>query len=247
MGNLEPSIDVSLYKLTPEQIGFKRSGYSGDVPPLSLEQLQKEFDTFEKIDRTNHHHEEALLELFPKYLLDTCNKIDWELFMSMSRYDKGRNLFVVGCFDNQPLELKLISYKWRKLDGIKWKTRAGTHPNGTPFIRIFSDGGTVYVIEGHRDMLSAILLGLDFVMVPYSGFRLKDPTAMQKEVASRDVVFIVEDEKAYKCMVHTAEALKETARSIRLISLSENKEKVDLSSLTFLKNSIREVADELQD
>jgi hypothetical protein len=245
MGKLEPSIDVSLYRLTPEQIASRGSRYSGDVPPISLGQLQKEFDAFEKIDRTNHHHKEALLELFPKYLLDTCNKIDWELFMSMSRYDKSRNLFVAGCFDNQPLELRLISYKWRRLDGIKWKTRAGTSPNSTFFIRIFTNSEMVYVIEGHRDMLSAILLGLDFVMVPYAGFRLNDPSVLQQEIKNREVVFVVEDESAFKCMSRIAKSIEGYASSITMMSFAKGK-RIDLSDYVKIKSSIKEVLDGLK-
>jgi hypothetical protein len=101
------------------------------------------------------------------------------------------------------------------------------------------------VIEGHRDMLSAILLGLDVIMLPYAGFRLKEPTAMQKEVASRDVVFIVEDEAAFKCMHRVAKSIQPYASAITMMSFAKGR-KVDLSDCVRTKNSIREVIDGLK-
>jgi len=166
--------------------------------------------------------------------------------LAMSKYDNRNQTFVAGCFDNQPFDFKLISYKPRVKDGVKWKTRAGTSPNGTPFVRIFTDEGTVYVLEGHRDALTAVLLGLDFIMIPYAGFRVKEPSVLQDEVSDRDLVFIVEDKAAYECMVKVAEYLKVTAKSICLIELRDTEEKVDLSDYVENFNTIQEVIDGLR-
>ncbi len=164
----------------------------------------------------------------------------------MSRFDRRSNSFVVGCFENQPFDFVLLSYKWRYKDGIKWKTRAGTSPNSTPLVRIYTDNEPIYIIEGHRDSLTAVLLGLDFIMIPYAGFKLREPGNLQKEVDGRDVIFLVEDGAAYKCMYEVAEQLKETANRIQLIELSDSDRKMDLSDFAQQYNHIQEVKDVLQ-
>jgi len=240
----KPNINPTLYKLDPEQMrGVERST---PVNPILLPQLTKEFNRFEHINKTDNPHIEILRDLFPKYLTSSCHETDWQLFTSMSRYDRRHKTFVVGCFKNEVFDFTLISYKWRYKDNVKWKTRAGTSPNSTLLIRIFTDNEPIYVIEGHRDSLTSILLGLDFIMIPYAGFKLKNPTELQHEVTNRHLVFIVEDEPAYKCMVKVAEHVKETADSIQFIELSDTDEKVDLSDYVQQFNNIQEVIDGLR-
>jgi len=244
MGSPKPNINPSLYKLDAGQM--KDGERIKTSVPLPRERLYFEFNSFERIDKKDSRHYGALLELFPHYLIESCDDADWHLFEAMSRYDNKNKTFVVGCFDNESLDFKLVSYKWRRKDGIKWKTRAGTSPNSTPLVRIFTDDGTVYVIEGHRDSLTAVLLGLDFIMIPFAGFRLKEPSAIQNEVRDRELVFLVEDEAAYKCMIKVAEYLKETASGIRLIELSDTDKKTDLSDYVQQFNNIQEVKDGLR-
>ena len=222
----QPNIDPSLYRLDSKQT--KGSIYS--TTPLDPAQLEREFNGFEPIRKEDPVHHKILLELFPKYLIESCDDADRQLFEAMSRFDRKNNTFVVGCYDNQSLNFKLISYKWRYKSGIKWKTRAGTSPNGTPFVRIYTDDEPIYVIEGHRDALTAVLLGLDFIMIPFAGFKLNETLILRNEAHNRDLVFLVEDEAAYKCMKAVATHLTKDARSIKLIALSDRaKEKVDLS------------------
>ena len=243
MSSPKLNINTSLFKLDAEQMVGK--GYSGSSSPISIEKVTKEFNKLERINLSDDSHRRAIDELFPSSLLHARNDADWKLFSSMSRYDRCNRSFVAGCFNNEILELKLISYKWRRKDGIKWKTRAGTSPNGTPFIRIFTDDSSIYVIEGHRDCLTAILLGLNFVMIPYAGFRLKDADALKKEVSGRKVVFIVEDIAAFNCMSRIASAIEATASEIIMIQLKTG-EKCDLSDYVFIKNNIKEVLDGLK-
>jgi hypothetical protein len=152
---------------------------------------------------------------------------------------------VAGIFNNDgdDLRFELISYKRRRMGKIKWMTRKGTHPNNMPFVRIYRDDTPIYVVEGHHDMLTAILLGLDFVMLPTAGFR--DANIIKNALLDANVVFIVEDERAYHCMFGLALKIEDIARRITLVELS-NKQKYDLSDFVMSKNSIEEVIDELK-
>ncbi len=242
----KPNIDLSLYKIDVRDIGLCTSFLMSSKENISLFQIRKEFDNFHHIDIVNPRHDKEIKTMFPKYLLEQANSNDMELFLSMSRFDSKNNTFVVGCFDNKPINFQLISYKYKMLGGVKWRTRGGTSPNGTALVRIYSDQEPVFVLEGHKDSLTAILLGLDFIMLPYAGYRNPEPIDLQKEVLGRDVVFLVEDEPAYKCMTRLSKPFAETADSLVLKQLGEAGMKVDLSDYVQRFNSIKEVANGLR-
>ena len=238
MLKVKPNIDVSKHKIDDKDTyGYASISDDNDIP---LEQVAKEFNTsFVPIDINNPSHKEELFNMSPLWLYKTANEDDLEHFHSMCRYDSKNKTAVVGCFRNNPLKPdELISHKKRRFYGKKWMTRKGTHPNGVPFTRISSDDGTVFVVEGHHDMLTAVLLGLDFIMIPTSGF--KNATLIKNEVAGRDVVFIVEDRSAFLCMSKLALAIEEVASSVVLKQLGQGK-KFDLSDYVMTKNSIEEV------
>jgi len=242
MSKLTPNIDISLFKLD----GFDTATYSSSSEEdICLKQLQKEFDTFEHIDYSKQRHKKELLAMFPEWLIENANPIDRELFQFMSRYDKKHNTFVAGIFNNSgdDLRFELISSKRRRVGKIKWMTRKGTHPNNMPFVRIYRDDTPIYVVEGHHDMLTAILLGLDFVMLPTAGFR--DADIIKNALLDANVVFIVEDERAYHCMFGLALKIEDIARRITLVELSDE-QKYDLSDFVMSKNSIEEVIYELK-
>ena len=242
MSKLTPNIDVSLFKIDGVDVASYRSSSEEDV---CREQLEKEFDAFERIDYSDPSHQKELLAMFPKWLIENANPIDMELFQFMSRYDRRHDTFVAGIFNNDgdDLRFELISYKRRRVGKIKWMTRKGTHPNNMPFVRIYRDDTPIYVVEGHHDMLTAILLGLDFVMLPTAGF--KDASIIKKALLNANVVFIVEDERAYNCMFGMALKIEDIAKRITLVELSDE-QKYDLSDFVMSKNSIEEVIYELK-
>lgn len=214
---------------------------------ISKLELLNEFNNFEKIDFTNFEHQNELLKMFPNWLLDEAYDTDKELFLSMCKYDRKNKTFIAGCFDSS---LNLISYKYRHapwIQGKKWITRQGTSPNSKLFPRIYTDKETIYFLEGHRDALTAVLLGLDFIMIPFAGYRYRDNDSypLIKELHERNIIFIIEDQCAYKCMRLLAQQLSVTANKIILKQLG-SKNKMDLSDYVQKFNSIEEVLHELQ-
>ena len=172
MSKVKPNIDLSLYRINAEDIGVGTSflSKSKEKENISLLQLRKEFDDLSCINMMNPRYRQEIMSMFPDYLIEQANSNDMELFLSMSRFDSRNNTFIVGCFDNKPMDFQLVSYKYKMLGGVKWRTRGGTSPNGTALVRIYSDNDPIFVLEGHKDSLTAILLGLDFIMLPYAGY-----------------------------------------------------------------------------
>lgn len=202
------------------------------LPP---EQIEKEFDSFAEI--SFKHHAEELEAIAPKWLFKQADAADLGLFRAMVRYDERNRTAVTGCYRNDPLAMEIISYKRRRFMGGKWITRKATHPNGTPFIRIFTDDKPVVIVEGHHDALTAVLLGLDFVMLPTASFRGSIDAA---EIEGRELVFIIEDEPAYKTMRRIAEELEPHAGSVTLKQFRCGL-KMDLSDFTETCQSIEGV------
>ena len=206
--------------------------FADEVESLPLEKIEAEYLRFAPTVP-----EAELAAIAPLWLHEAANHTDRNLFGAMVRYDERNRTAVTGCYRNDPLAMDLISYKRRRFMGGKWITRKGTHPNGTPFIRIFSDDDPVFIVEGHHDALTAVLLGLDFVMLPTASFRGSiDAT----EIKGRELVFIIEDEPAYKTMRRIAEGLEPHAGSMTLKQFRRG-QKMDLSDMAETCRSIDEV------
>ncbi len=217
------------------------------IEKTSHEQLNKEFDSFVAIDMNNQIHRKEMMLMFPFWLIEEARSEDIELFLQISRYDTYYQTFVVGVFEKRKSELALISYKRRRLYDIKWHTRKGTHPNNVPFIRILEEKSPLFFVEGHHDMLTAILLGISFIMVPSAGFKLAKYPSLESEIKNKDIIFLVEDKQAYKCMCTLAKTFSRSAKSIRLKTLGNGILKLDLSDYTEQHQNIMEVKDGLQD
>jgi len=242
MSNLKPNIDTSLFKLNDTDLISDSNQYSPSTSSdISLDTLKKEFDSFERIDIEDESHKKELDAMFPGWLIPQASKRDLKRFMTMSRYDRKKDIFVGGCFENAPWYCNLVSYKRRRLPAGKWITRKGTHPNSSLFFVIYPDAKPIFFVEGIHDALTAVLLGINFIMIPYSGYKCGDPSHLKREVEGRDVVFLVEDGAAYSCMSRVAGQIDNSARSIMLLELDDTKEKMDVSEYIRKYKTIQEV------
>lgn len=228
MENISLSELLNRYKddtlaLTPQPI--KEQPQPVPKIEISSEQLQKEFDSFEMLDIRNPKHYEELLNVVPEYLLKEANEADTRLFMSCTRYDNQNQTLVAGWYKNSLFDFEMITYKRRRLHGGKWINRKNTHPNSTVFNRIFDDTKPVYIVEGARDALTSILLGLNFIAIPTTSF--KNVEAIQSLIKPDDeVIFICEDMQGYKAMSNLSNAIANS----RLVTFVKSKdEKIDLS------------------
>ena len=208
-----------------------------DVISVSSEQLLKEFDRFERLNINNPSHKDEVMNVIPFWLYETAQKEDLELFLYVARYDSYNKILVSGWFDNSLLDFELITYKRRRLNGGKWVNRKDTHPNQTIFHRIYDDTKAVYIVEGARDSLTSILLGLNFIAIPTASFKNVD---LIKEVTTgySDIILICEDMQGYKAM----KLLSENIPNSRMVTFVNNKiDKIDLSDFVMGCSSIEAV------
>lgn len=201
---------------------------------IDSQTLKAEFNHFEKIDFENPTHKEELLKVVPLWLLKEANEADLAFFQSITRYDVKYNTLVVAWYENTGEEFIFIGYKWRRKAQGKWVNRAGTHPNSVAFSRTI-DIHKVYVIEGAHDALTAVLLGISFIALPTTAYNNQGrfKSLLRDGV---EVVYIVEDAQGYECMDRLNAADKG-----KMVALSPDDKKMDLSDFVFTQNSIEEV------
>lgn len=246
MNKIKPNLDSLLYKI--DNVQKYKSSLLNQVgkSDVSFEKIQKEFDVFERINLDNLEIKNEIEEMFPGWLLNQAHPNDLALFLSMSRYDKRKRTFIVGCYNSLSTHFQLMSYKWRQVGNIKWKTRAGTHPNKSLLVRIYTDSDPIYVVEGQKDSLCAILLGVDFIMIPTAGYKSHDSMEIHKEIKNRDVIFLVEDESAYQCMKAFATEIEGQVSHIYFRTLDSTKDKFDLSDYVNSCKNKKEVINDLK-
>lgn len=208
---------------------------------VSSEQLLKEFSSFEELNTSNTEHLEELLSAFPEYLLSTENKSNVEIFLTYARYDNKNKTLVMAWFNSRPTSFNIATYKRRRLNGAKWVNRKGTHPNNTVFSRIHKGGKKIYIVEGARDALTSILLGLNFIAIPTTSFN--NTEAIQALISQDDeVIFICEDMQGYKAMKSLSERLHAKKASLKTFITSKD-QKIDLSDFVMSCNSIKGAKD----
>lgn len=224
---------------TPSFLPIREKPQPVEIIEVSSEQLQKEFDSFESIDVNNSKHYAELLNVIPYWLYETANKEDLELFMSLIRYDSKNDTLVAGWYKNSLLDFEIVTYKRRRLNGGKWINRKGTHPNQVSFSRIYDEAKPIYIVEGMRDALTAVLLGLNFIAIPTTSFKNFD--AINEDIRPTDeVIFICEDMQGYRAMSYLSGLIPQS----KLLTFIQNRDdKVDLSDYVMKQNSIKGVTD----
>ncbi len=217
-----------------------------------LKQMKKEIDRLNHSLETFKHREyrEECLKIAPLWLFKEASTKALELFRKMTVWDEKNKTIIILIFN---YEGKLISLKRRRFIGGKWVAQKGTHPNRQCIMRIKNKYLPVFIIEGHHDALSAMLLDIDdintfnFIMIPTASYREFNETELEA-LAGRDIYFLPDlgdkDSGSIRGMTKLAKQTEEAgAANVRVVNLKnfleENGidvpgEKLDLSEAIFL-------------
>jgi len=188
-------------------------------------------------------YEKELFSIVPKWCYYQATLDSMKRFRNYITYDKRNDTLIIKIHD---YEGKLISYKRRRFRGNKWMTAKGTHPNNQCMFSNVDDTKNVYIVEGHHDFLTAVLLGINVFMIPTVNY--KNFTEFEvKLLQSRDVVFIPDwkrdDLSGMEAMLRLAMQIEDMAYSTRLFSLPKflkdegiafSNDKLDLSEVVEL-------------
>ncbi len=215
-------------------------------------QIKKEIDSLDHSLETFKYdpYREECLEIAPLWLFQEASPEGVKMFRQVTAWDEKSQTMIILIFS---YEGKLISYKRRRFFGGKWITRKSTHPNHQCINGIHSNYGPIYVIEGHHDALTAMLLRQDeinsfnFLMIPtvsYQHFREVELSLL----SGHDVYFLPDlgdkNSGSIKGMTKLAKQTEKAGTTnVRVVNLKtfleENGidapgEKLDLSEAIFL-------------
>lgn len=191
------------------------------IDTIGMYDSKKELQTFKNPD-----YAKEALAIAPMWLYQQASQEAIKDFRDITTYDYKNKTIVIKIHD---YDGKLISYKRRRLNDIKWASAKDTHPNRQCLINNSAisdkDGNFlrhIYVVEGHHDYLTATVLGIDVLMIPTVNYRLFTDYEMSI-LKNRDVIFIPDWEEDKMSGVDTmsvlAQQASDVARNAKVFSL----------------------------
>ena len=196
------------------------------TPSKTREQIEREFARFEPIDIYNLDHKRELSQTVEGYLYRDATPKRQEIFSSLLGYDVMNKTIVMKWCEYSIKNYNMVTYKRRRLNGAKWVNAKGTKPNKTIMNYITEPNEPIYIIEGARDALTALLGGLNFVAIPTTSF--SNIEALKHILIESDkLIWICEDAQGYKAMQRLRDGL---GFGGELITFSEDVDtKIDLT------------------
>ncbi len=217
---------IPVKRKTQPKPELTQARYSEIMAELSrFDQSQQSF--------SNPDYAAEALAIAPIWVWQQADEASIALFRELTTFDQVNKTLVMKIHDYSG---KIISYKRRRFRNHKWSTAAATHPNSQCIVSITNDTDPVYILEGHRDALTAILLGINFIAIPTVGYKVfgEGETFL---LSGRDVVFVPDLKRGDTQGTETMTALSEQveAKSTNIISI---KKALDLMDIEYDKDSI---------
>jgi len=224
-------------RLVSDYVGFSsNSGYSYTPRPKqkSIQYHKQELsnETRRKLERTVRHFEadndlctfanddykKEMLAIAPLFVFMRTTRDAIKRFRNATLYDAQNKTLVIKIHDYKG---NIISYKRRRLNGKKWITAKGTHPNKQCLISITDEDKSIFVVEGHHDYLTAILLGLNVLMIPTVSYKRFNSHEIEL-LEGKAIVFLPDwknnDLSGVDTMEELGRQLDEIAYSVRIFS-----------------------------
>ena len=232
---------------------FKKNTQFDDSEPKFkseiLKEIQKQIEKFENKKHIqtskNEAYKDECLKIVPLWVWQQTTQIAIQKFKNITSYDFKYRILIIKIHD---YDENLISYKRRRYNEIKWCTAKDTHPNNQCLVDITSEDKHIYCVEGHHDLLTALLIGIDVLMIPsvnYKSFNDYEVSLLK----NRDVIFIADykndDLSGVNVMRKLALQVDDIARNTKVFSLpkflkdeniSFTGSKLDLSEVVELWN-----------
>jgi len=191
-------------------------------------------------------HKQEALQIAPQWVWNEADADALKKIEELILFDSANKTLVIKIID---YDSKLISLKSRRIgDFGKWITATGTHPNKQCMYYITDAEAPVFVVEGHHDLPTGILLNsklshvaaFNVFMVPtvnYKSFSGEDMAILE----DKNIVFLPDCDDNHDRSIATFRKLGEQiigkAKSVKIIDLREflkthncdNSGKIDLS------------------
>ena len=183
------------------------------------------FDRSDKQTFSDEGYKQSALSIAPMWLYEQAQETDRQLFREFTTYDEVLQVIVLKIHDYTS---KLISYKhrYKMVHGnvSKWCNAYSTHPNKQCMVSIPSSNDTcpIFVVEGARDFLTMVLLGLNVIMIQTVGYQ--EWTEHELSLLTGRKVILMPDidskSKGLNCMKNLAAQIIEP-KSIKIFNVKK--------------------------
>jgi len=191
------------------------------VEPVRKEVSLRKYDQYNDMQTFKHDgYKASALSIAPIWVYQQASKEALGRFRELTMYDDYFKSIVLKITNT---EGKVISTKHRKKKDIKWCTAKDTSANICLY-NVKPSDTSIFIVEGHRDYLTAILLGLPVLMIPtvtYSTFNEYELSLFTGKSAHFLPDLKRGDRAGAKVMAALANQLDGIATSITINKLSE--------------------------
>ncbi|BAF70431.1 hypothetical protein [Nitratiruptor sp. SB155-2] len=177
--HLPPPIDLTRHSragvrnITPQQ------NYSSIENETPQEELQRYWNSLIHIrELDNKKLKEVIDQIMPYELAVACKEEDKKAFLNVVRYDPYHDSIAVKWMDDEGKQIRTIKHRKKRGFEGKWIAYKGTRANANAQIRIKDPLEPVFILEGFHDYLTALLVGINFIVVPFKGYRQLTPKEM---------------------------------------------------------------------
>ncbi len=198
----------------------------------------KFFDKSEELQTfRNTDYQSEVLAIAPLWIWQQTDKENITIFKKFTTYDSKNRTLVIKIHDYSG---NLISFKRRRYKKGKWITIHSTHPNSQCLASIPDNHKMskvyplppIYVVEGHHDYLTAILLGINVLMIPTVGYR--SYTEYELSLFRNREVYLIPDLKigctrGIRCMENLENQIKSIAKHSKVIIIKDMLDLMDIS------------------
>jgi len=152
-------------------------------------------------------------------------------FKKYATYDLENQTLVIKIYDYSD---HLISFKRRRYKQGKWVTAYRTHPNNQCLVNVGNTNADIfYVVEGHHDFLTAVLLGINVFMIPTVSYRCF--SKLDLNFLRDKVVYFIADlkvgcTKGIKCMEELEDQIRNITNRTKVVII---KDILDLMGIPF--------------
>jgi len=181
------------------------------------------FDTNKDLITFSHTgYRASALSIAPMWVWQEASKDALDTFKSLTTYDSKQETIVlkIARYDGYVFSYKHRYKTFSNGEVGKWITAHGTHPNSQCLYH-YVDDNPVFVVEGHRDFLTCILLGINVFMIPsveYTTFSDED----LKYLKGKELIFVPDidiHKKSIDAMTGLIEQVGKTALRASLVNL----------------------------
>ncbi len=192
------------------------------------------FDSSAKQTFKDEGYAPSALSIAPMWVYKQAQNVDIQLFREFTTYDEVEQSIVLKIRDYTS---KLISYKhrYKMLNGkqVKWCSAPETHPNKQCMVSIPNPKNylyPVYVVEGARDFLMMVLMGLNAVAIPTVTY--KEWTERELSIFTGENVVLIPDideqHKGVNCMANLSNQINGIAKSVKVMDVRKVLDLMDI-------------------